>query len=117
MEYEVRRAILPAADGQTSIATRHPASYQDAITAAASVAEQWLAQPLTHSLVDLLNHWMERMPGSARTPFQEAFLMRLEQRLRAFSTARQALINDSSHEKKSAASVIPQQSVEGLNYE
>lgn len=117
MSSEKLRATLPAADGQSSITTRHPASYQDAVTAAASVAEQWLADPLTHSLVDLLNHWMARMPGSVRTPFQEAFLMRLEQRLRAASTTRQALLEDADKERETVTSVASQQSVGRLDDE
>ncbi|MFP3851252.1 LasR-specific antiactivator QslA [Pseudomonas sp. W5-01] len=117
MSPELRCAILPAADGQPSITTRHPVAYQEAVTAAATEAEQWLAEPLSHSLVDLLNNWMERMPGSVRTPFREAFLLRLEQRLRASSTAGQVQIDAAGEETISVVSAESQQSVEDLNDE
>ena len=117
MSPEHRCAILPAADDQPSITTRHPVAYQEAVTAAASEAEQWLAEPLSHSLVDLLNDWMERMPGSVRIPFQEAFLLRLEQRLRASSKTGQDQIDAADNESRSVVSAESQQSVEDLNDE
>lgn len=110
-------ATLPAADGQPSVTTRHPATYQDAVTAAACVVEQWLAEPLSHSLVDVLNHWLDRMPGSARTSFQDGFLMRIEQRLRASSTIHRVQINCPDKELEPTNHLASQQTVEGLDYE
>lgn len=110
-------ATLPAADGQPSMTTRHPATYQEAVIAAACVVEQWLAEPLSHSLVDLLNHWLDRMPGSARTSFQDGFLMRIEQRLRASSTPHLAQINCSDKQLEPANQLASQQTVEGLDHE
>ncbi|MGV8887079.1 MAG: hypothetical protein ACOH2P_03230 [Pseudomonas sp.] len=106
-------AILPAINDQPSIVTRHPASFQDAITGAASIAEQWMASPSKQSLVDLLDHWKERMPGSARAPFQEAFLMRLEQRLRTLAVTNQMGMEAPNKEMSSANSSDPDQSVGG----
>lgn len=117
MQSKTGDATLPAADGQPSATTRHAATYQEAVNAAASVVEQWLAEPHSHSLIDLLNHWLDRMPGSARPSFLDGFLMRIEQRLRASSTMHLAQINCSDTELKPANHLASQQTVEGLDHE
>lgn len=76
-------AILPAADGQQAVTTTHAAIFQDAINGGANVVEEWFRSPSESSLLELLQHWLDRVPGSARQAFIDAFVLRLEQRLRA----------------------------------
>lgn len=83
MHDSLQYAILPAADGQPAIATTHSATYQAAIDGAADVVNTWLEAPAEQSLLDLLHEWLARVPSSAGEPFQDAFILRLQQRLRA----------------------------------
>ncbi|HCE5725376.1 hypothetical protein FA469_24080 [Pseudomonas aeruginosa] len=76
-------ASLPAADGQPAVFTTHSASYQPAVTGAAEAVEGWLKAPFEQPLLDLFHGWIERIPCRVREPFRDAFLLRLEQHLRA----------------------------------
>ncbi|MCY1276074.1 hypothetical protein D9M68_310490 [compost metagenome] len=76
-------ATLPAADDQPAITTTHLAAYQDAVDGAAVAVTAWLQAPAEHSLLEVLHGWLERLPGSTQEPFRDAFILRLQQRLRA----------------------------------
>ncbi|MES2820124.1 MAG: LasR-specific antiactivator QslA [Pseudomonadota bacterium] len=75
-------AILPAADGQPAVTTRWPARYQEAVEGAARVVEQWLVN-VDAPLINVLQHYRSSIPPHAFEPFEAAFFLRLEQRLRS----------------------------------
>lgn len=85
MNNATRRAILGPADGQPAMPTIHEAKYQAAVDGGAAFAEQWLAAPGQPSLPEQLAVFLNRMPGGAYQAFQDGFLLRLEQHLRAGS--------------------------------
>ena len=73
---------LPAADGQPAVTLRWPARYQEAVEGAGLVVEHWLAH-FDLPLVELLQGYRNRIPAHAFAPFEAAFFLRLEQRLRS----------------------------------
>ena len=80
-------AILPAADGQPAAVTTHSVVYQAAVDGAADVLNTWLGNPNEQNLLELMHERLDRTPGSAREPFSDAFMLRLQQRLRAHHKA------------------------------
>ena len=91
-------ATLPAADGQPAISTTHSVAYQAAVDCAVDVLNSWLGKPNGQNLLELMHERLDHAPASAHEPFRDAFILRLQQRLRA------------NHEATATSPIVPPES-------